>query len=134
MLDASFADAIPAGPEDGATFNADTRQSNREPNASRTFQSRGDASFVHERLAWIAALADRGSSAEARGACADLLFDFQPLVVAHPDLVALCDDVLRRCGATALRFRFFLAVHGDASDKRVSVTPDRRARRTSETV
>jgi hypothetical protein len=127
MLDASFADAIPAGPEDGATFNADPRQSKGVPNASRTVRFRGDANFVREHLAWIAALADRGSNAEARGACADLLFDFQPLVAAHPDLVALCDDVLLRCGATALRFRFFLAVHGDASDKRVSVTSDRRA-------
>jgi|HubBroStandDraft_1064217.scaffolds.fasta_scaffold46848_3 hypothetical protein len=130
MLDVSFADATPFAPEDGATLNPDPSHPGRLH--SRTFHSRDDARFVRERLASIAALADRGSNAEARGACADLLFDFQPLVAAHSDLVALCDDVLLRCGATALRFRFLLAVHGNASGQRVSITPKRRTHRALE--
>jgi hypothetical protein len=99
------------------------------------FSSRGDVCFVRERLMSIAALADRGSHADARGACADLLFDSQPLVVAHTDLATLCDDVLLRCGATALRFRFRLAAYGEApggdtARRRASVTPNRLAHGT----
>jgi hypothetical protein len=71
--------------------------------------------LVRERLRSIEALAAAGHNAEAREASADLLFDFQPLIAAHLDLVSLCEDVLLSCGATALWRRFVLAVHGHAA-------------------
>jgi hypothetical protein len=78
--------------------------------------------LVRERLRLIGALAAAGHNAEAREASADLLFDFQPLIAAHVDLVSLCEDVLLRCGATALWRRFVLAVHGHAATPRIRRT------------
>jgi len=68
--------------------------------------------LVHEQLIRIGALADLGFETEAREASADLLFDFQPLIVTCPELASLCASVLPRCGATALHRRFLLAAHG----------------------
>ena len=78
--------------------------------------------LVRERLRSIEALAAAGHNAEAREASADLLFDFQPLIAAHLDLVSLCEDVLLGCGATALWRRFVLAVHGHAATPRIRRT------------
>jgi hypothetical protein len=136
MPDTSFAETTLTAPEGGATLNPDPLYPDDAPHArglhSHAFKSRDDARFVRDRLTSIAALADRGSHAEARGACADLLFDFQPLVAANPDLVTLCDEVLLRCGATALRFRFLLAVHGDAPARQAHIMRNRRADRAPE--
>jgi len=121
MPDARSAEATMIGSGAGARLNPGARSAHAVHTLNR--HSRNDLNFVRRRLARIAGLAGRGSHAEARGACADLLFDFQPLVAAYPDLIARCDDVLLRCGATALRSRFLLAVHGEAA---ASVMPKRQ--------
>jgi hypothetical protein len=82
--------------------------------------ARGAHEAVREQLRRIAALADDGQQAQAREASADLLFDFQPLIAANRDLTSLCEDVLLRCGATALRRRFLLAAYGEDSGPAVS--------------
>ena len=64
--------------------------------------SRPEPAFTWERMAGIAARANAGFAVETRESMADLLFDRQPLIVSDPALLALCLDVLRRCGATAL--------------------------------
>jgi hypothetical protein len=105
MSDANFATARPAWPEKRAALKGETASRGR---------ARDERNFLREELARIGALAEVGLSTEARGACADFLFDFQPMIVAHSDLVALCEDTLLRCGATALWRRFRVAAHGDA--------------------
>jgi hypothetical protein len=72
-----------------------------------------DLDLVRERLPGIAALAVGGRPAEAREACADLLFDFQPLITAHAGLLARTIELLGQCGATALRRRLLVAINGD---------------------
>jgi hypothetical protein len=72
-----------------------------------------ESEYVREELLRIAALADAGIRTEAKAACAELLFDFQPLIAADPQLTTLCVNVLRRCEATALQQRFRLAVYGE---------------------
>jgi hypothetical protein len=97
--------------------------SSRETFASPFGNSRGEPEILRRQLRLIAALADAGSHDEARGACADLLFDSQPLLVAHPALAAQFEDVLLRCGATALHARFLLATKGDAPMPRIVPPP-----------
>jgi hypothetical protein len=70
--------------------------------------------FVRRQLLWIATLVDAGFQTEARGTVADLLFDFQPVIVTDPALLAQCLDVLHRSEATALQHRFLLAAYGDS--------------------
>jgi hypothetical protein len=84
------------------------------PEIATPLHPRAAHDFVCERLLWITALADAGLQTEARGAVADLLFDFQPLIVTVPALVAQCINVLNRSGATALKRRFLLAAYGDS--------------------
>ena len=55
----------------------------------------------------------RGFGARRAKSARILLFDFQPVIVAHSQLVSQCLDVLGRCEATALQRRFLLAAYGD---------------------
>jgi hypothetical protein len=72
-----------------------------------------DLDLIHERLLRISALTEEARLYEAREASAELLFDFQPLIAAHPGLLSRTLDALSRCEATALRRLFLVAVHGD---------------------
>jgi hypothetical protein len=73
-----------------------------------------ESEYVREELLRIATLADTGIRTEARAACAELLFDFQPVIAVDSQLTALCVNVLRRCEATALQQRFLTAVYGES--------------------
>lgn len=74
----------------------------------------GDCGVVMARIDRIIALADAGLLYEGREACADLLFDHQPLLAARSDLLVRFTVALRRCRAEQLLRRFGMAVHGDA--------------------
>jgi hypothetical protein len=82
---------------------------------SHEFQTRADVDFVRGQLGRILTLADAGLLTEGREASADLLFEFQPLIVARSDLLSHTLDVLERCGAAALRQRLLVAVRGGAA-------------------
>ena len=57
----------------------------------------------------IQALTEIGRLTEAREVSVDLLFDFQPVIVAHADLLARVLGVFERCGAVTLRRWLFAA-------------------------
>jgi hypothetical protein len=97
-----------SGVEEQAEPPRDRSSRTREPGAH------GDLDLVRDRLFQIAALAEAGRLAKARASCADLLFDFQPLIAARPDLLERTLALLGRCEATALRQRLLIAVHGDS--------------------
>jgi hypothetical protein len=80
----------------------------------RAIRAGAELDYVREQMRRIAALADAGLRMEAREASAELLFDFQPVIVAHAEFVSQYVDVLRRCEATALQRRFLLAASGNA--------------------
>lgn len=71
-----------------------------------------DSDYVRGQLFRIAALVDTGKLTTARGSCADLLFDFQPFIAAHPDLVDWMATLLERCDAVQLRQRLLIATAG----------------------
>lgn len=74
---------------------------------------RTSLTWVRDQLALISALTTAGSVIEARSACADTMFGFQPLIASDPDLTARFAEVLGACGATVLRRRFLIAIHGE---------------------
>jgi hypothetical protein len=82
--------------------------------------------LVRARLTKITTLADQGLKFEARAASADLLFEFQALIVAHEDIASRFIDVLKRCDATALLRRFMAAAYGDARRHKIA-PPDTSA-------
>jgi hypothetical protein len=100
MVDSGFQSPRTRGTDNRAT----------QPRAGRPTEA--GISHVIDELTRISAMI---SPASARAACADLLFDFQPLIAACPDLLSRTFDVLEQCEATALRQRLLVAVHGDAA-------------------
>lgn len=72
-----------------------------------------DLALVAAQIERIMALADTGRIHEGREACADLVFDFQPLIVARPELFQRVVAALRRCDGHQLLARLAIAAHGD---------------------
>jgi hypothetical protein len=56
-----------------------------------------DLALVAAQIQRIGALADAGRCYEGREACADLVFDFQPFIAAHPELLRQVVAALKRC-------------------------------------
>jgi hypothetical protein len=98
---------IPAGAKERAELRHDRSSPALEPGAH------GDVDLVRDRLLQIAALAEAGRLTTARAFCANLLFDFQPLIAARLDLLNRTLSLLERCEGTGLRQRLLIAVHGD---------------------
>ena len=65
--------------------------------------------YVRDEMRKIGRTTDAGSLAEAREACAALMFDFQVIIVGRPHLAWQFADLLGRCGATGLSRRFQVA-------------------------
>jgi hypothetical protein len=86
------------------------------PKTARGTPEEADIDQVRRRLWRIGVLLKTGLLVPAREACADLLFDFQPLIASNPDLLAAMLVTLEQCGATALRRRLVIAVHGEADE------------------
>ena len=72
-----------------------------------------DLALVAAQIERIMALADAARFHEGREACADLVFDFQPLIVARPELFHRVVAALRRCDGHQLLARLAIAAHGD---------------------
>jgi hypothetical protein len=86
------------------------------PKTARKTLAEADTDQVRRRLWQIAGLLKTGRRVAAREACADLLFDFQPLIAADPELVGTMLAALEQCAAAALRRRLLVAVHGEADE------------------
>jgi hypothetical protein len=87
------------------------------PKTARGTPAEADIDRVRRRLWRIGGLLKAGLRVPAREACADLLFDFQPLIASNPDLIAAMLATLEQCAAAALRRRLLIAVHGDADER-----------------
>ena len=72
-----------------------------------------DAAVVVGEIGRIMTLAEAGRMFDAREACAALLFDYQPVLAAHPMLLQRFAGVLQRCKAEQLLRRLSVAVHGE---------------------
>ncbi len=72
---------------------------------------KNDHATVEAGIERIIARADAGLFYEAREACAALLFDFQPLLAARPELLQRFRVALRRCKAKQLQRRLAIALH-----------------------
>jgi hypothetical protein len=83
--------------------------------SGRGTRREADPDNVRRRLSRIADLVKAGLFAPAQEACADLLFDFQPLIASDPELLASVLAMLEQCGAAGLRRRLLMAVRGDPS-------------------
>jgi hypothetical protein len=86
------------------------------PKTARGTPLEADIDRVRRRLWRIGGLLKAGLRVPAREACADLLFDFQPLIASNPDLVAAMLATLEQCAAAALRRRLLIAVRGEADE------------------
>ena len=75
----------------------------------------GGHATVTAEIERIIALTDAGLFYDARAACADLLFCFQPVIVAWPELTQRFGVALRRCQAEQLQRRLALATQGGAA-------------------
>jgi hypothetical protein len=64
------------------------------------------------RMRQIQALKEIGRLSEAREVSVGLLFDHQPVIVAHADLLARVLGVFEQCGAVRLRQRLCFAAGG----------------------
>jgi len=73
----------------------------------------GDQATVASAIDHIIALTDAGLFYEAREACTDLMFDFQTLIIARPELLQRFTALLRRCKAEQLLRRLLIAVQGE---------------------
>ncbi len=69
--------------------------------------------IVCARTRQIQELTQIGRLTEAREVSVGLLFDFQPVIVAHADLLARVLGLFERCGAVTLRKRLFAAGRPD---------------------
>lgn len=96
------------GPESRAAWKRDPAS------RGRAIHPGAELEYVRKQLRRMAELADAGLRMAAREAGADLLFEFQPVIVAHSELASQDIEVLRRCEATALRRRFVMAAYDDA--------------------
>lgn len=74
-----------------------------------------DVRHVAAEIYRILALASAEQHGDAREAAAALMFDFQPLLAAHPALRSNFTTALQRCRARQLLLRLAAAMHGDAA-------------------
>jgi hypothetical protein len=74
-----------------------------------TIVVRTEVGIVRARMRQIQALTAISRLTEAREVSAELLFDSQPVIVAHADLLARALGVFERCGAVTLRQRLLAA-------------------------
>ncbi len=81
----------------------------RGPRPGRPFPPGADVRYVRDEMRRIGRLANAGSLAEARAACAALMFDFQVIIVGRPHLAWQFAELLGRIGATGLSRRFQIA-------------------------
>jgi hypothetical protein len=73
------------------------------------FRPGTDVRYVRDEMRRIGRLTNAGALAEAREACAALMFDFQVIIVRRPHLAWQFAELLGRCGATGLSSRFQVA-------------------------
>jgi hypothetical protein len=78
----------------------------RETPPGPPFRLGTDVRYLREEMRRISRLTNAGSLAEAREACAALMFDFQVIIVGRPHLAWQFAELLGRCGATGLSRRF----------------------------
>jgi len=81
----------------------------RESPPGHLFRPGTEVRYVRDEMRRIGRLTNAGSLAEAREACAALMFDFQVIIVGRPHLAWQFADLLGRCGATGLSRRFQVA-------------------------
>jgi len=86
------------------------------PKTTRGTPAEADIDRVRRRRWRIGGLLKTGLRVPAREACADLLFDFQPLIASNPDLVAAMLATPEQCDAAALRRRLLIAAQGEADE------------------
>jgi hypothetical protein len=67
-----------------------------------TIVARTEVEIVCARMRQIQALTEIGRLTEARELSAELLFDSQPVIVAHADLLTRVLGLFERCGAVTL--------------------------------
>jgi hypothetical protein len=106
-----------------APFRSEAGGSRNQGTDGHPSRDQADLALVRERLRQISAHADAGRLSDGREAIADLLFDFQPLIATHADLVSSTLGLLRRCEATALLRRFRVAIYGDAEPAPMRARP-----------
>jgi len=73
------------------------------------FRPGTEVRYVRDEMRRIGRLINAGSLAEAREACAALMFDLQVIIVGRPHLAWQFAELLGRCGATGLSRRFHVA-------------------------
>jgi hypothetical protein len=74
-----------------------------------------DQALITARLDRIMTLIAVGRLHDAREACADLLFCFQSLIVARPELCQRVVAALQRCQGNQLLRRLSIATHCDTA-------------------
>ena len=79
----------------------------------RPTECNGDLLYVAGEISRIMALAEAERADDAREAAAALMFDFQPVLEAHPALIGHFATALRRCEARQLLRRLTIAVLGE---------------------
>ena len=72
-----------------------------------------DMQIVRDRFSQIANLADAGLMTEAREACADLMFDFQPVIASEAELTGRMTSLLEKCEGWSLLRRMQIAMQGE---------------------
>ncbi len=101
--------------EQPVAFVDDSRDQREPVGVGLSVAPSKDLDLVVAQIDRITELADAGRLHEGREACADLTFDFQPFLVARPELLQCLSAVLRRCKADQLLRRLTIAVRGDAA-------------------
>jgi hypothetical protein len=81
----------------------------RESPPGHPFRPGTDVRYVRDEMRRIGRLTNVGGLAEAREACAALMFDFQVIIVRRPHLAWQFAQLLGRCGAVGLSTRFQVA-------------------------
>jgi hypothetical protein len=81
----------------------------REPAPGHPFRPGTEVRYLREEIRRIGRLTNAGLLAEAREACAALMFDFQAVIVGRPHLAWQFAELLGQCGAAGLSRRFQVA-------------------------
>ncbi len=84
-------------------------ESKRGSSPGRLFRPGTEVRYLRDEMRKIGRLTNEGSLAEAREACAALMFDFQAIIVGRPHLAWQFADLLGQCGAAGLSRRFQVA-------------------------
>lgn len=104
---------MPNGEPQAALLNASRRRgASARPLLSPA--QRADQALVAARIERIMGMVSAGRLHDGREACADLMFDFQPLIVARPELLQRFVAALRGCEAHQLVRRLAIAIDCDA--------------------